>query len=42
MWALPTFVLNLVLNHGDVVAAAVVAAIVTAVGVPLERYLTRG
>jgi hypothetical protein len=41
LWAVPTFVLNLVLNHGDVVHAALIAALVAAVGVPLERTLTR-
>jgi hypothetical protein len=41
LWAAPTFVLNVVLTHGDVVQAALVAALVAAVGVPLERRLTR-
>jgi hypothetical protein len=41
LWAVPTFVLNVVLNHGDVVHAALIAALVAAVGVPLERRLTR-
>ena len=41
LWTVPTFVLNLVLTHGDVIEAAGVAAIVTAVAVPLERRLAR-